>query len=82
MLLPRKMNTLPKADCYIRLKVYHIGTKYSVLISNVLMYTQRTNLVLKSLIYMNESPSERVITVNIKAVIILGWCMSFSGNII
>ena len=45
------------------------------------MYTQRTNLVLKSLIYMNESPSVRVITVNIKAVIILGWCMSFSGNI-
>ena len=82
MLLPRKMNTLPKADCYICLKVYHIGTKYSVLISNVLMYTQRTNLVLKSLIYMNESPSVRVITVNIKAVIILGWCMSFSGNII
>ena len=24
MLLPRKMNTLPKADCYICLKVYHI----------------------------------------------------------
>ena len=64
MLLPRKMNTLPKADCYIRLKVYHIGTKYLVLISNVLMYTQRTNLVLKSLIYMNESSSVRVITVN------------------
>jgi hypothetical protein len=48
MLLPRKMNTLPKADCYICLKVYHIGTKYSVLISDVLKCTQMENFALGS----------------------------------